>query len=190
MQKFSLFLIATILPLLSFSQSLFEQFENMDKVSSVVVNKNMINLLTSFGMNESDQETKDFLELAKGLISLKVFITEDEKASAKINSAVSKYLKSSKLEELMRLKDRDVNVKFYVMEGKKDNHSSTTHNTNVKELLMFVSGIENVKEAKINNRQIETVLLTLTGEIDLDKISALTSKMNLPKQLNNASKSK
>jgi len=55
MQKFSLFLIATILPLLSFSQSLFEQFENMDKVSSVVVNKNMINLLTSFGMNESDQ---------------------------------------------------------------------------------------------------------------------------------------
>jgi hypothetical protein len=32
----------------------------MDKVSSVVVNKNMINLLTSFGMNESDQETKDF----------------------------------------------------------------------------------------------------------------------------------
>jgi len=76
------------------------------------------------------------------------------------------------------------------MEGKKDNHSSTTHNTNVKELLMFVSGIENVKEAKINKRQIETVLLTLTGDIDLDKISALTSKMNLPKQLNNASKSK
>jgi hypothetical protein len=60
MQKISLFLIATILPLLSFSQSLFDQFENMDKVSSVVVNKNMINLLTSFGMNESDQETKDF----------------------------------------------------------------------------------------------------------------------------------
>ncbi len=182
MQKISLFLIVTILPLLSFSQSLFDQFENMDKVSSVVVNKNMINLLTSFGMDESDQETKDFLELAKGLSSLKVFITEDQAVSEKISSAVSKYLKSSKLEELLRVKDQDVNVKFYVREDGKNSH--------VKELLMFVSGIENVKEAKIHNKQIETVLLSLTGDIDLDKISALTSKMNLPKELNNVGKSK
>lgn len=180
MKTFSLFLMVSILPIIGFSQSLFDPFEDMENVSSVVVNKSMINFVSSLGVDENDQEAKDFLDIASGLNSLKVFITQDNEASSKINTAVVKYLKSSKLEELMRVKDKDVNVKFYVREGKNDNH--------VKELLMFVSGIENIKEANFNDRKIETVLLSITGDIDLNKISALTSKMNLPKELNKASK--
>jgi len=182
MKTISLFLIATLLPILGFSQSLFDPFENMDNVSSIVVNKNMINLVSSLGIDENDQDAKDFLAIASGLQSLKVFITEDHKASVKMTKAVGSYLKSSKLEELMRVKSEEVNVKFYVREGRKDTH--------VKELLMFISGIENVKEASIGNRQVETVLLTMTGDIDLEKISSLTSKMNLPKELNKAKRSK
>lgn len=182
MKTIRLFLIVSILPILGFSQSLFDPFEDMDNVSSMVVNKNMINLVSSLGLDENDQESKDFLDIAQGLNSLKLFITEDNNASDKMTKAVSKYLRSSKLEELMRVKSEDVNVKFYVREGRANNH--------VKELLMFVSGIEKVKEAKINNRQIETILLTLTGDIDLDKISALTNTMNLPKELNKVQKGK
>jgi hypothetical protein len=40
----------------------------------------------------------------------------------------------------------------------------------------------------VNDRQIETVLLTLTGDIDLTKIGSLTKKMNLPEELNKAEK--
>ena len=78
----------------------------------------------------------------------------------------------------MRVKDKDTNVKFYIKEGKDDDH--------VRELLMFMTGIENVQ---MNDRKIETVLLSLTGDIDLNKISSLTSKMNLPEELNKAGKS-
>ena len=51
---------------------------------------------------------------------------------------------------------------------------------------MFVSGLENV-EVGHNGRKLETVLVSLTGDIDLNKIGTLTSKMDLPKDLNKAS---
>ena len=78
----------------------------------------------------------------------------------------------------MRVKDKDVNVKFYIKDGKKKDH--------VSELLMFVSGLENV-DVGHNGRKLETVLVSLTGDIDLNKIGTLTSKMDLPKDLNKAS---
>jgi hypothetical protein len=38
--------------------------------------------------------------------------------------------------------------------------------------------------------KIETVLLSLTGDIDLNKINALITKMNLPKELNKVNQKK
>jgi hypothetical protein len=52
---------------------------------------------------------------------------------------------------------------------------------------MFVTGIKNV-DVEINDRKFETVLLSLTGDIDLNKIGSLTQKMNLPSELNKAGK--
>ena len=54
---------------------------------------------------------------------------------------------------------------------------------------MFVTGINNT-DLEINNRKFETVLLSLTGDIDLNKIGSLTQKMNLPTELNKAGKNK
>ena len=77
----------------------------------------------------------------------------------------------------MRIKDGDQTVKFYIKEGKDDNH--------VKELLMFVSGLKEMtkdQDITINGkkREIETVLLSLTGDIDLRQVSKLTNQMNVP----------
>ncbi|MEX0315750.1 MAG: DUF4252 domain-containing protein, partial [Allomuricauda sp.] len=55
--------------------------------------------------------------------------------------------------------------------------------TTVKELLMFVTGIDDKKHGKSHHRDIETVLLTMTGDIDLAKVGALTRKMKLHKGL-------
>ena len=80
-------------------------------------------------------------------------------------------------------------VNFYVREGKDENH--------VKELLMFINGLKeftNGQDITINGkkREVETVLLTLTGDIDLRQISKLTSQMNMPggEQLKKAGKTK
>ena len=69
------------------------------------------------------------------------------------------------------------NIKFYIKSGKDEDH--------VSELLMFVSDIQN---AKVDGRKVETVLVSITGDIDLNKIGSLTSKMGLPKELNQIKK--
>ncbi|WP_276389888.1 DUF4252 domain-containing protein [Eudoraea chungangensis] len=179
MRKYILIIALAVMPLVGFSQSIFDKYEDSDAVSSVVVNKNMFNLLMKMDVDVDDPEAQEFMDIAKSLSGLKVFITEDKEVSADMQATVNKYLKSSSLEELMRVKDKDTNVKFYVKNGKDDDH--------VSELLMFVTGIKS-DNIEIDNRNIETVLLTLTGDIDLTKIGSLTKKMNLPEELSKAEK--
>lgn len=175
------FIIAALLlaPMLAGAQSIFDKYEDMDEVSSVIVNKNMFELLVKMDMDVDDPEAKEFMEIAQSLTGVKVFATEDSAISADMKATVDRYLKSSSLSELMRVKDKDANVKFYIREGKDSDH--------VSELLMFVTGIKNM-DVEVDDRQIETVLLTLTGDIDLTKIGSLTNKMNLPEELNKAGK--
>lgn len=177
MRKYILILLMTVLPLAGFSQSLFDKFEDMDEVTSVVVNKSMFNLLAKIDVEVDDPEARDFMDIASSLKSLKVFTTDNKNIGADMKSAVNSYLGSSKLEELMRIKDKDANVKFYIKQGRDDDH--------VSELLMFVTGI---KDVEANGHKFETVILSLTGDIDLNKINSLTKKMNLPEELNKAGK--
>ncbi len=179
MKKLILIVAAFFVSFIGFSQSLFDKYEKMDKVASVTVNKSMINLLGELGNHTDDEELRDFMSLSKGLDQLKVFITEDKAVSADMKTSVDSYLKSASLEELMRVKDDDTHVKFYIKNGKDENH--------VKELLMFVTGMDKV-EVGHGDRNIETVLLSVTGDIDLRKIGALTKKMDLPEELNKAGK--
>jgi len=76
----------------------------------------------------------------------------------------------------MEVKDDGTEVKFYVKEGKDADH--------VKELLIYVNGIDKMMDDKIEisgkERKIETVVVSLTGDIDLNEISKLTDKMNIP----------
>lgn len=177
MKKYILILLIAVLPLSGFSQSLFDKYEDLDDVTSVVVNKSMFNLLAKIDVEVDDAEAQDFMDVASSLKSLKVFTTDNKQIGDDMKSSVSSYLKSSKMEELMRVKDKDANVKFYIKQGKDDDH--------VSELLMFITGL---KDVETDGRKFETVLLSLTGDIDLNKINSLTNKMNLPKELNKAGK--
>jgi len=179
MKKILIIFILTLVPLTGFSQSLFDKYEDLDNVTSVVVNKSMFNLLSKIDVEVDDPEAKDFMDIAQSVNSLKVFTTDDKDVGADMLVSVNKYLKSESLEELMRIKDKDANVKFYIKSGKDDDH--------VSELLMFVTGMKNV-DVDIDGRKFETVLLSLTGDIDLNKINSLTKKMNLPEELNKAGK--
>lgn len=178
MKKYILILVITLLPFSGFSQSLFDKYEELDDVTSVVVNQSMFNLLAKMDIEVDDKDAQDFMDIATSVKSLKVFTTDNESIGADMKASVTSYLKKSSLTELMRIKDKDANVKFYIKEGKDSDH--------VSELLMFVTGMKNVES---DGRKFETVLLSLTGDIDLNKISSLTNKMNLPEELNKAGKS-
>ncbi len=171
------------------AQSVFDKFEDQEEVTSVIVNQKMFKMLAMMGIDADDPEMQGYIDMAKNITSFKVFTTGDQKVSGDMNATVAKYLKNSSMEELMRVKDGDQTVNFYVREGKDENH--------VKELLMFVNGIKELTQGQditINGkkREIETELLTLTGDIDLRQISKLTSQMDMPggEQLNKATKDK
>jgi len=175
MKGYILIALMACLPLSGFSQSLFDQFEEMDEVSSVVVNKSMFNLLAKMDVEVNDPEARDFMDIVTKLKSLKVFTTENANIASQMQSSVGKYLQSSNMEELMRVKDKEANVKFYIKQGKDQDH--------VSELLMLVTNLDKIK---VEGKNMETVLLSLTGDIDLNKIGSLTKKMNLPEELNKA----
>lgn len=181
MKKFTLVVVLAIMPFFGFSQSIFDKYEDMEDVGSVVINRGLIDIASKVGALSDDDEAKELMEAASGLNGIKVFITQDKKISADMSATVRKHLKSSSMEELMRVKDKDVNVKFYVRNGKKKDH--------VSELLMFVSGMENM-DLDLNGKKFETVLVSMTGDIDLNKIGTITNKMNLPDDLKKAGERK
>lgn len=182
-----LFILA-IAPI-TFAQSVFEKYEDMDNVTSVVVNQKMFSMLAEMQIKTNDPEADAFLDQVKALNNLTVYTTNDDDICKAIMADVKQYVKSTNMEELMRIKDGEQNVKFYVLSGRDENH--------VSELLMLVNGLSEVTEKQNINvggkaRVVETVLLTLMGDIDLRKVSELTNQLNVPggEQLKKASKDK
>jgi hypothetical protein len=164
-------------PVLTFAQGVFDKFEENAEVSSFVINQKMFRMLATIDVDMDDADDQEFLEMVKKITGLKVFTTGDDKVSADMKSTVDSYLKATKLEELMRFKDGEQTVKFYVKEGKDDNH--------VKELLMHMTGLKGLTEGQdieINGKKrvFETVVLSLTGDIDLRQVSKITNKMDIP----------
>ncbi|MDB9720753.1 DUF4252 domain-containing protein [Winogradskyella sp.] len=177
MKKIIIVLAVMLISVTGFSQSVFDKFEDNEQVASIILNQKMFKMLATMGMDLDDPEAKGYVDMANNVTGFKVFTTGDAKVSADMNATVAKYLKSSSLEELMRIKDGDQTVKFFVKEGKDENH--------VKELLMVITGLsEMTKDQNIEingkKRDFETVVMTLTGDIDLRQISKLTNQMNIP----------
>jgi hypothetical protein len=155
-----------------FAQSVFDKFEDQDVITAVIVNKKMFSLLSK--MEVKDKQEQQYVNLIKKLDNLRVFVTSNTSWANEMKVTSDKYLKSSSLEELMRINEKGKSVKIYVKSGATDSQ--------IKELLMFVEGIG----------QEETVLMSLTGDFDLEELSVLTDKMNLPggDDLKKASKGK
>jgi hypothetical protein len=176
-KKIVIVMAVMLMSVASFSQSVFDKFEDQEGVTSIILNQKMFKMLGTMGMDVDDPEMKEYVEMVKNITGFKVFTTGDETISTDMKSTVSKYLKSSDLEELMRIKDGEQTVKFYVKEGKDENH--------VKELLMFVTGLKDITDGEgieINGkkREFETVIMTLTGDVDLRQISKIASQFDMP----------
>ena len=158
MKKLLLSLIVALMPTMIFAQTAFDRFDGQDDVTAVVVNKKMFKMMGEVKSKESQQ----YLNLIKKLDNLKVFTTQSSRVTSEMKATADKYVKTAGLEELMRVTEKGQNIKILVKSGATE--------TNVKELLMFIEG----------GGKNETVLMSLTGDFDLNDISMLTDKMNLP----------
>ncbi|WP_338378294.1 DUF4252 domain-containing protein [uncultured Flavobacterium sp.] len=156
-------LVLVVLPSFLFAQSAFEKFEGKEGVSSMNVSKKMFEMMSKVKVDPKDKDMQQYLNLLKKLDNLKVLTTTSSKIANEFETSVTSYLKSHPLEELMRANSDGKNIKIYI--------KSAGNSTIVKELLMFMES---------SSKDTPSVLLSLTGEFDLDELSSLTERMNLP----------
>jgi len=166
------------LPLVTFGQNIFDKYSDNEDVAYVSIKPRMFKMLAMIGLDTDDPDSKEFLDMVKSVTSFKTIATSNSKISADLQKWVGK--RSNDLEELMEVKEGSSRMMFYVKPGRSDSQ--------VKELLMFITGIQD--KVKDSEMKIDTVVVSLTGNIDLNQISKLTSQMNIPggEHLKNAKK--
>lgn len=150
MKKLIITTVLALLPSLFFAQSAFDKFNDLDDVTTVVINKKTFNLLDKVQM-KMDEKTEKYVSQVKNIDNFKMFSTSNVKISEDMKNTFETYRKKQDLEKLMSIKDKGSNVSIYV---KSKNDSSK-----VSEFLMFIEGG--------NKKGDETVLLSLTGDFDL-----------------------
>lgn len=160
----SLLVAVLFLPLTAMAQDVFAKYDGNIDVTYVDIKPRMFQILAKIDVTTDDPEAQDFLEVVNSITSLKALVTGKESISADITSWVNS--RSRDLEELMEVRDDGTVVKFFVKDGKNDGY--------VEELLIYVNGISNKindSDTEIKERDIETVVVSLTGNIDLSKIN-------------------
>lgn len=177
MKKFILIFAIALISTVSFGQSMFDKYEDMKDVSSGVINQKMFSMLATIDIDLDDPDAQKFMEMVKKIQSVKILSTGNSAISANMKADAEGHINKANLSELMRFKDGEQTVKFYVKEGKDENH--------VKELFMLISGLKELtKDSNIEingeKREFETVVVSITGDIDLREISKITSTMNVP----------
>ena len=145
-----------------FAQGAFDKFDGQDDVTSVIVNKKMFEMMSKVKVDASDKEMQQYHPLIKKLDNLKLFTTKSLRVEAEMKATAERYMKTANLEELMRVNDNGRSIKILVKSGAKD--------TQIRELLMFIDG----------GKGEDSVLMSLTGDFDLNEISVLTDKMRFP----------
>ena len=163
MKKIILITALMISSLTIYAQSSFDKFENQDDVKAMIISKKMFEMIAKTKLKSKNQELQKYTNIMKNLDQVKVFTTESVAKGKEMKAFADNYLKNTKLEELMRASNGGKNVKIYVKNGATDSI--------IKELFMFIEG-----DARDKN----TVLLSLTGNLNLDEISELTEILNLP----------
>jgi len=159
MKKLTLYIIL-MLSATSFAQSFFDKYEDMDDVTSVVVTDEMFKMIGS--IEPEGQQAKEEVGVLKQLTGLKVFSTENAQIASRMLNEAKSFVNQKSMKELMRINDNDANVKFYVVKGNQPYIA--------KELVMLLTGKHADKQ---------TVVMSLTGDIDLRKLSKLNSKIKV-----------
>lgn len=132
----------------------FEQYQEDERFSRVSVSSRMFNLFMELEMDDPNEQ--EFIQTISKLTGLKVLIGKEvEEAQNLYNSVVE--LPASDMDELMTVSDNEKEIRFYITES----------GGNISELLMV--GYEGQ----------QVMIMSLTGDIDLKEIAALSKKVNI-----------
>ncbi|WP_343329817.1 DUF4252 domain-containing protein [Polaribacter staleyi] len=161
MKKIAILIALVVAPMVTSAQSFFDSLEDMDGIDMVVVTKDAFELISKFkNVQVDDNEGMKVFQMIQDLKEFKMFSTKDIGIANKMEVMANTAIKKQNLTQLMRIKDDSSRVKIYV--------KSTKNKDFVSEVLMFIKGID--KKTKGNA---EAVVVSLTGNIDINKMSEL-----------------
>ncbi len=161
MKKIILLIAFVVAPMVTNAQSFFDSLEDTDGVDMVVVTKDAFELISKFkNIKIDDNEGMKVFQMIQDLNEFKMFSTDDIAVAEKMEAMSKTAIKKHNLTQLMRVKEDDSRVTIYV--------KSTKNKDYVSEVLMFIKGI-----SKKTNKASEAVIVSLTGNIDINKMSDL-----------------
>ena len=144
----------------SLMDKVFDKYSEQDGFTTVYISKYMFDM---FRNNDADQKTQDdFARVMGTLNSIRILTTDDDPATpvpVDLYQEIMKILPSNVYKEIMVVKDKDSNVRFYAREA----------NNKVAELLLVIGG----KEGK------GSAIISIQGDIDMKNISKLGSAMHV-----------
>lgn len=142
----------------------FTKYENVKGIDTFVISKSMFKLMSKLDLDTDDEEVKIYLNLVENIDNLRIYTTESVEYGKQLESDFNILKSKSNLQELMRINSNGKNVNFYIEPGKSDDY--------VNQLLMFISSSE--------QGDTQSVLMQISGNIDLKNISKITTQMNIP----------
>ena len=154
-------IILSLLLLASFSfafaqKNPFDQFTDMDGVTSVYISKTMLSMIPK--NSKMDYNGVNVGSFLNKLSSILILTSEDKKVAPQMLSLANSRVKSDKYELLMRVKsDDNDNINFF-MKGKPED---------IRELIMIVAGNDG-----------ENVIMQFLGNFTLQDIQQMTEGFN------------
>lgn len=163
MKKSIILALVGIISITGYGQN-FEKYDSMKDVDAVVMTSKMFKLLSKVDLSSTDPEAQQYLNLIENLKEIRIYTSHLSSVRSQMATDVSTYLNKGSLDELMRISEKGNNIKFYSKPGKNENF--------VSELFMFMEGEKDGKPI--------SVIMSITGNLDLTKISQLTSDLKVP----------
>jgi len=137
---------------------IIKKYGDEDGFTTVVITEEMFALFANI---ETDEESEDFNNVMKGLKSIKIITfdnSEYEKAQLNFYMSLQEDLTSEEYTELMSIKEKDQDVKFFIRKLKSGK---------IGEMIM-VSGGEG-----------DNTLISIQGELDLNDMSDLSHSLGI-----------
>jgi len=134
----------------------FAKYQDDESFTQVTVSSKMFSMFTN--MEVKDKNDQDVLNAIAKLKGLRVLAKEEARNSRELYKEALSLIPSKDYEELMSVRDKDKDMKFFIRESKPGV---------ISELVMVSGGNE------------EFMVLSLFGEIDLKEISRIGSKMDI-----------
>lgn len=156
MKKFIITMALAAMPFLTFAQNAFSKFNDVEGIQVVNLNKEMFDIIGSLEDSTKDEAAKGYMQLASKLDNLQFYTTAEKKYKKQIKEAVTDYLKTSGLVQLLSMNDGDASIKLYVRQSEDDSI--------IKEGLAYIENKSNKEE---------TLLITFTGNLNLKDVESL-----------------